>query len=293
MMARRLLCSVGLGACLLAVWGCDVIDVHAQNETDGTFERTLDVSGPVDLDVRTGGGNITITSGADDSVHVLGRIRARASWFDDTPGDRVAKIRAQPPIEHAGNTIRIGNTAGNDLFRNVEISYELVVPAQTRVRSQSGSGDQIIGSVQSVDARAGSGDIEVGQASTEVKASTGSGDIVIERTDGSLTARAGHGDIHAGAVGGGITAHTGSGDIDITQIGSGDIEVRAGSGDVTLSLAENAAFTLNAQAGSGSIQVRQPLTVSGTASRHRLQGTVRGGGNRVNIMAGSGAVMVQ
>ena len=293
MSARRLLCSIGLGACLLVVSGCDVIDLQAQNGAEGTFERTLNVSGPVDLDVRTGAGDITITVGADDTLQVRGRIRARRSWFDDTPASRVARIQAQPPIEQTGNTIRIGNTAGDDLFRNVRISYELVVPAQTRVRSRSGSGDQIIGGVQSVEARAGSGDIEVGQASAGVKASTGSGDITIDRARGSLTADAGSGDIHAGAVEGGINAKTGSGDIDITQTGRGDIDVRAGSGDVTLSLAENAAFTLNARVGSGSIQIRQPLTVSGTVSRRQLQGTVRGGGTRVDILTGSGSVMVQ
>ena len=81
MSARRLLCSIGLGACLLVVSGCDVIDLQAQNGAEGTFERTLNVSGPVDLDVRTGAGDITITVGADNTVHALGRIRARASWF--------------------------------------------------------------------------------------------------------------------------------------------------------------------------------------------------------------------
>ena len=41
MSARRLLCSVGLSACLLVVSGCDVIDVQAQTGTEATFNVNL------------------------------------------------------------------------------------------------------------------------------------------------------------------------------------------------------------------------------------------------------------
>jgi DUF4097 and DUF4098 domain-containing protein YvlB len=294
MMTRRLLCSIGLSMALLAAAGCDVVDLQAQPASEGMFDRTLAVSGPVSLDVRTGSGDIQIRVGAGDSVRIIGRIRARTFFFDDDPASRVAKIQSQPPIEQTGATIRIGHHTGEDpLYRNVRINYEITVPPNTQVRSHTGSGDQMIGNVRTVEARTGSGDIEIAQAGGDVQATTGSGDIDVERAEGTLVASTGSGDIHAGAVSGGLKARTGSGNVEVMQIGRAEIDVRTGSGDVTLGLDSNAAFNLSARTGSGSIRTTHPLTVTGEVSRHRLQGAVRGGGSNVSISTGSGSILIQ
>src|SRR5204862_6862349 len=120
--------AAGLSVLLLAAGGCDVLDTAVNAATvEGTFERTLTVSGPVDLEVRTGSGDIQIRAGADNSVHLIGRIRARSSELGDRPEQRMAQIQAHPPVEQAGNAIHIGVTNDDPLYRNVRISYELVV----------------------------------------------------------------------------------------------------------------------------------------------------------------------
>lgn len=294
MMVRRLFCSIGFCIALLAATGCDVVNLQAQASSEGMFDRNLAVSGPVSLDVRTGSGNIQIRVGAGDSVRVVGRIRARTFLFDDDPATRVAKIQSQPPIEQTGATIRIGHHAGDDpLYRNVRVNYEITVPPNTQVRSHTGSGDQMIGNVRTVEARTGSGDIDIAQAAGDVQATTGSGDIDVERAEGILVASTGSGDIHAGAVSGGLKARTGSGDVEVMQIGRAEIDVRTGSGDVTLGVDSNASFNLSARTGSGSIKTTHPLTVTGEVSKHRLQGTVRGGGANVSITTGSGSILIQ
>jgi DUF4097 and DUF4098 domain-containing protein YvlB len=294
MMVRRLLCSIGFCMAILVATGCDVVNLQAQASSEGMFDRTLTVSGPVSLDVRTGSGNIQIRIGASDSVRVIGRIRARTFFFDDDPATRVAKIQSQPPIEQTGATIRIGHHAGDDqLYRNVRISYEITVPPNTQVRSQSGSGDQMIGNVRAVEARTGSGDIEIAQAAGDVQAATGSGDIDVDRAGGNLVATTGSGDIHASAVGGALKARTGSGNVEVTQVDRAEVEVRTGSGDVAVGLDSNAAFNLSARTGSGSIKTTHPLTVTGEVSRRRLQGAVRGGGANVSITTGSGSILIQ
>ncbi len=149
MSVRGLLFSCGLGAVLLASNGCDV--ARGQTGTEGAFDRTLAVSGPVDLNVRTGSGHIQIRTGPGDAVHVIGHVRANASWSGDAPESRITQIQTHPPIQQDGNTIRIGETTNDPLYRNISISYELVVPADTSVRSHSGSGGQSIGSVRGSD----------------------------------------------------------------------------------------------------------------------------------------------
>jgi hypothetical protein len=268
---------VSLAVCFVALTGCDVVRIAAQStQARGMFERTLTVNGPVELSVRTGSGSIQIRTGSGDRIQIVGRISA-SSWRDGLdPAERVRKVEAAPPIAQNGNTIRIGDTNDDPMYRNVAISYELVVPANTRVNSQTGSGSQTIGSVDG-----------------PVRAQTGSGSIRIERAGGSVHAQTGSGNIQADSVGGEVRAQTGSGSVEVRQIARADVHVQTGSGSVTLNLPPDAAYTLNAQTGSGSISTSQPLTVQGQVRRNHLTGTVRGGGHMVSVRTGSGSIAIR
>jgi hypothetical protein len=268
---------VSLAVCFVAFAGCDIAHLVAQSErARGSFERTLTVDGPVELSVRSGSGGIEIRTGSGDRVQVIGKVSAGSSREGLDPAERVRKVEAAPPITQEGNVIRIGDTNDDPTYRNVSISYELVVPANTRLDAQTGSGSQTIGSVNGA-----------------VRAQTGSGSIRIERTGGSLFAQTGSGNIHADAVGGDVRAQTGSGSVEVKQTTRGDVSVQTGSGSVRLSLPEDAAYTLDAQTGSGSISTAHQLTVQGRTRRNHLTGTVRGGGNAVRVRTGSGSIDIK
>ena len=274
MRAARQLATLGI--CFVALSACDVVEIAAQSErARGSFERTLSVNGPVDLSVRTGSGSIQIRTGSGERVQVIGRVSAGSRDGLD-PAERVRRVESAPPIEQNGNTIRIGDTHDDPIYRNVSISYEIVVPANTTINSQTGAGSQSIGSVNGA-----------------VRAQTGSGDIRVERTGGSLQAQTGSGSIRVDSVGGEVRAQTGSGSVDVRQIAKADVSVHTGSGSVTLSLPPDAAYTLDAQTGSGGISTSQPLTVQGRIGRNHLTGTVRGGGNSVRVRTGSGSIDIR
>ena len=259
----------------LATSGCDVNlgDLHAQS-VDGTFDRTLTVTGPLDLDVHTGAGDIQIRAGSDNSVHVTGRIHARGN----NPQQRVEQIRADPPVTQSGNTVHIGapgNASRDPLYQNVTIDYEVVVPANTKVQARSGSGD-----------------IGIAMNAAGVDARTGSGDINVLGAAGDFLAQTGSGDVHAGRIAGAMKASTGSGDIQAEQTAPGPVQMETGSGDIILKLPTEAAFTLSVRTGSGSISTTHPLASSGSRNGNRLDGTVRGGGPPVDIRTGSGDVTI-
>ena len=266
-----------LAVCFVGLTGCDVVHIAAQSaQARGMFERTLTVDGPVDLSVRTGSGSIQVRTGAADRVQIVGRVSA-GSWRDGVdPAERVRRVEAAPPISQTGNIIRLGDTNDDPMYRNVGISYELVVPANTRINSQTGSGSQTIGSVDGA-----------------VRAQTGSGSIRVERAGGSLHAQTGSGNIQVDSVGGEVRAQTGSGSVEVRQVVRADVSVQTGSGSVTLNLPADAAYTLNAQTGSGSITTAQPLTVQGRVRRNHVTGTVRGGGNTVHVRTGSGSISIR
>jgi hypothetical protein len=306
------------------------IDVDADMASaTGQFDRTLAVSTPVDLDVRTGSGSIRVRRGMDTEVRIVGRIRAqRGFWNNSSAEDRVRTIEASPPVVQRGNSIEIGDTPDRELYRNVSISYELIVPMDTRIRSRSGSGSVDIDSGEgSVEARTGSGTIRIGQIAGAVNAETGSGSIEVLAAAKGLNARTGSGSVEARDVAGPVAAHTGSGRIRVAYAGAGDgdfstgsggilvtglrgrmrahagsgsIEIEgrpagdwavdSGSGGINLRLPTDAAFDLNARSSSGGIQTSHPIEAIGRLSRNSLQGRVRGGGPRVHLSTGSGSI---
>jgi Toastrack DUF4097 len=297
---------------------------------EGTFERNLNVSGAVMLEVTTGSGNIHVQAGGGNQVHIIGHIKANDWWGGSNADEKVRRIQANPPIQQSGNDIRIGHIDDPELRHNVSISYEVTVPAETEVQAHSGSGNATVEGVRGpLDIESGSGNLQVNDLGGTVRAQTGSGNVVIERVNGNVRAKTGSGDIRATAIGGGFEGSTGSGRVTLEQTapgsvrvdtgsggmelrglhgslearaGSGDIRaegdpsgawsLRTGSGEVQLKLASDAAFDLNAHTSSGSIAVSQPVTVQGTIAKKEIHGKVHGGGVSVEVETGSGDIQI-
>ena len=139
--------------------------------SDGHFDRTLNVTGAVDLDVQTGSGDITLRTGDSTKVEIHAKIHG-SGWGDVE--QRIHEIENNPPVEQSGNTIRIGHIENRDWKHNISISYELVVPSQTKLRSESGSGDQRADGISGpADMNSGSGSLHVKSIGGEGRARTG------------------------------------------------------------------------------------------------------------------------
>ena len=138
----------------------------AAQTVEGEFERTLAVGGDtLALNIGTGSGRIAVTIGEPGVARIVGHIRGYADrWTPDAPdvvADRVRTIETNPPIVLDGDVLRVGYLDGS-LHRQVGISYEMVVPANTRVRARTGSGDvRVDGVTGAVEARTGSGSMEL------------------------------------------------------------------------------------------------------------------------------------
>jgi hypothetical protein len=298
----------------------------------GHFDRTLQVSGPVDLDVVSGSGNITVRTGGAATVSVSARIHANASWlFGGDEEAKVRRIEQNPPIEQQGNTIRIGHFADSELTRHISIDYDVTVPAQTKLSTRSGSGDLSVSGTQlPLVAKTGSGNVTIENLSADAHISSGSGDLRINSIKGALHADTGSGNVRAKGVAGAIVASTGSGDVEMDQVAAGDVKVDtgsgnvklrgvkgglrastgsgdiqaegeathdwrlgAGSGNITLRLPPQAAFDLNAHTSSGRLKVNRPVTMQGELNKNHIQGKVGGGGVILDLHTGSGDIEIE
>jgi DUF4097 and DUF4098 domain-containing protein YvlB len=287
--------------------------VFASSTPQGTFDRTLNVSGPVDLEVLTHSGDVTVRAGGSGSVSIHGKIFVGDHWLMGSREADVHAIEQNPPIRQEGNSIHIDYVE----MKNISVDYEITVPADTTIRTHSGSGDQVIeGTHGNVDVQTGSGDVKLKnltgavtlqtgsgdvrarEISGPVKGGTGSGDVEIEETGaGDIALHTGSGNVTARGVQGGFRGETGSGNVTAEGTQSGSWEIHTGSGNVTVHLPSNAAFDADISTSSGTVDVGAPveMTVQGRVGdmHKQIRGKVRGGGQLLRVHTGSGDIRIE
>jgi DUF4097 and DUF4098 domain-containing protein YvlB len=304
--------------------------MSAAASSEGSFQRTLQVTGPVNLDLTTGSGSVNVRTGTSSQVEIIGHIKA-TNWFGGDAEARVKQIEANPPIQQSGNDIRIGHVSDSELLHNISISYELVVPAETQLHSHTGSGSQSVEGIRrELEIESGSGTLKISDIGDTVRAQTGSGGIEVDRVKGNVRTKAGSGSIRATGIAGGFEGQTGSGHITLEQTASGSVRadtgsggmelrgvhgsleaeagsgtitvegnptsswnVHAGSGNIHLTMAPDAGFDLNAHTSSGSITATLSVVVQGSMGHRELRGKVRGGGAPVEVETGSGNIEIE
>jgi len=285
--------------------------VPALASVAGTFDKSFQVNGPVDLEVLSRSGDITIRSGGAGTVSIHGKIHTGNFWFGGHSGD-VQQIESNPPLHQNGNSIRIDYVNAS----NISVDYEITVPENTTVRGHTGSGNQTVEGLKgNVDLESGSGDLTLARLTGEMHLQTGSGNVHGHELAGPARARAGSGDIDLEETGeGDVEIRTGSGNITVKGInggfhaeaGSGDIRgqgtpknlwsVRTGSGNVNLQVPQEMAFDVDVSSSSGTVTMNHPVTttIQGRVqeSRKSVVGKVRGGGPMISVHTGSGDVQV-
>jgi hypothetical protein len=304
--ARSSLLVIGLAVLLAST-------LAAASTPQGHFEKTFQVSGPVELEVQTRSGDVIVRSGAAGSVSIRAKIYVGDHWlFGDRHTD-VSDVEQHPPLRQDGNSIHIDNVS----VRNISVDYEITVPVDTTIRAHSGSGNETIeGTHGNADVQTGSGDVKLSQLTGEVHIQTGSGNVRALEIAGPVRGGAGSGDIEVQEIASGdVDLHTGSGNVSVRGIqgalraeaGSGDItaegkqegawEIRTGSGNVHVRLPANAAFDADISTSSGTLDVDAPITmtVQGRVqeTRKQIAGKVRGGGPLLTLRTGSGDIHIQ
>jgi DUF4097 and DUF4098 domain-containing protein YvlB len=289
-----------------------LMTIVAAASEQGRFEKTLTVSPGADLEVLSRSGNVTVRSGSAGSIKIIGRIHVSNSWFSGGRKTDVDAIENNPPISQSGNSVRIDYVS----YREISIDYEVTAPADTKVRTKSGSGDLTIeGMKAGVDLETGSGDVRLTDLAGDLRIHTGSGNVDAKSVAGMFDARAGSGDmrleetgkgdvhvetgsgnIEVRGVDGGLRASTGSGDVHIDGTPASSWSVKTGSGNADLRVPEQVAFDVNLSTSSGSIVMNQPVTttVQGRVddSRKSIRGKVRGGGPEIAVHTGSGDIRI-
>jgi DUF4097 and DUF4098 domain-containing protein YvlB len=304
----------------LAFSGCSV-----GPSASATFDKTLDVSTPLHLELSNVSGDVTITGATDGKVHVHGEVRASGMGFGN-PQERVNQVVANPPIELRGDMLRIGREGSH--LHNVSISYSVEVPRDTAVASSSVSGslsirnvrgpvqaESVSGSVSARDidrdaklsstsgsidaencgdevrAMSVSGNVEVTQAKGDVTAHSVSGNVTVRGPGGRVDSNSSSGSVEIRGANNDVKAHTASGTVDIAGNPSGNSywDLKTMSGPINIAVPNDANFHLSSNAVSGEIRTQVPIVIE-EQGKHSLRARMGNGNGRVEVHTVSGSV---
>ena len=262
---------------LAVVLAAAVLPAIAVEPRETSFDRTLNVTGPVDLEAATHAGSIAVRAGAGGSVRIHGVIRVNRNGREgEDYANLIREIQQNPPIHQAGNSIRIGAIAEDKARRGLSVSYAITVPEETNMRARSGAG------AAAVDGLRGTADL-----------STGSGNIVLDAIRGGVDAHTGSGGIEGKSIAGPIVARTGSGGIRLEETAAAALKAHTGSGGIAVQLPARAGFDVRAHTGQGGIRCAGVVAVRASGPVRSYDGKLRGGGPVVEVSTGSGGIRIE
>ena len=234
---RILLALIGalivIAIVLLGSW--TLLDLAARH----TFAVRSSFRGVTSLEVDSGSGDVHLSAAPEGSALVV-----VAHVTEDLTSPHREALR------RPGGVLRLTDGCGSILNTQCSVSYDIAVPAGTRVDAGSGAGDVTANGLTtdaSVDLHSGAGDVTaVALSAPVIKLSSGAGDVA-----GQLT-----------RVANSIDASSGAGDVTLT-VPNASYAVSAGSGagtvsDSSLRVDPASPFRISAHSGAGNVTIKTP-----------------------------------
>jgi hypothetical protein len=236
----------------------------------------FDTTGPIDVTLEVGIGDVRITAGDRPGTTV--QVRPT-----DPHSDRDVRAAEQTRVEFADGRLLVRGpkqTGFNPFGRPGSIDVEIALATGSRLRSDTGVASlHATGTLGTCRIKTGVGAVRV-QRAAAIEVSTGTGDVEIEEADGFAEATTGSGSLRLDLAHAAATTKNSNG---VTRIGSvaGDLRASASNGDV---LVGDAAAGVVASTANGSIRIDS--VGSGTVSLKTALGELE-----VGIPAGTAAYL--
>jgi putative adhesin len=213
------------------------------------MQKTFEVQGPVELDVRLTSGDIEIDPTADGRVEIelIAHDEESQRLVDD------ARIELNPHGHRPTVLVDVPQKKG------FSISIFGRSGIECRVRCPHDSG---------VSVRTKSADISTRGTIGGLNVQTASGDLDVNRVSGGVNVKSASSDFSAREVGGGVNIQTASGDIDLS-IARGPVNVTSVSGDISIGEAYD-----NVNANSVSGDQDHGAVMQGVVAAHSVSGDV-------------------
>lgn len=278
------------------------------------------------------GGSFTLESDLG-SVQVEGSDRSGAQVILTSNRDEFEKEFDLKFEEGAGQLrVVLKRKSGMRGMHDVSVSFEVKVPASTRLDVTTGGGSVRAsglaapaklstsgGSIHVLDlkgdavAETSGGSIELRRARGAAKLHTSGGGITVEALEGSLEAETSGGSIDLDGVTGDLLARTSGGSIRIREA-AGRVDARTSAGSIDAALAKGNArggalvtsagqvrvsldrtvdLEIDASTSAGSVRTEIPLTVAGDFPGSSVKGKLNKGGQTLKLRTSAGSIIIE
>ena len=234
------------------------------------MQKTFDVSGPVELDIRLASGDITIDASLD------GRAEVELTAYDEESQALLEEARIE--LHERGGRPELlvdvpkrrGGFSLGMLFSRQGIGCEIRCPAGSDVQVRSKSADvEAQGTIGSLNVSTASGDVQADHVSGSLSVKSASSDVSIHEVEGSTTIQTASGDIAIDIAHGPASVNTASGDVTIREaydnvsantvsgdqehnaVMRGKVSAQSVSGDVTVAVRQGSRAYLDCSTVSG------------------------------------------
>lgn len=229
--------------------------------------HAFDTPDPTTLVVRTGSGQVTVTTA--ETARTTVELRALNAAAEE--------VLAEATVEQRGSTVLVDVPRQRwGLFREgPAVAVTVTCPTGSTMDLTSESADiDVTGTVADASVSSGSGSITLetitggarlksGSGSVSARhvaeglaVKTGSGDVDVARSEGSATVTVGSGHVRFGDLTGDVVTKTGSGDVDVDRLG-GTLMTKTGSGNLTVRRATSGAVRANGASGDITIGIEE------------------------------------
>lgn len=286
-LAITMVVSFGIAAIILVMSGNFNVATETVNDSK-TFEPS-EISS-IEVDLTSDDLNIIPTTKGDITVHFYGEVSTNVKR--NLPELVAYKTGNKLYVEVSQN---IDIVVGINIRRTtVDIYIPQIILEETNINVISGN--VIIEGFKAAELKidSTSGNIKVEELkSDEIRINSVSGDVVVEDYTGNVDASSTSGDISliSGSENEDIFVTAVSGDIFIEQNVVSGMSIGVTSGDVRITLPEDAAFYFDASTTSGEIKQDFPMSVK-SSGRRNLEGIIGDGGERIVINTISGDITI-
>lgn len=267
---------------------------------------------------QTAGGRFSIDN-FNGSVEITG-------WDQNTvdiSGTKYAESQSllnamQIEASSSGNAVRVKTTRPDPHHGNMGAKYVIRVPRQTTLEDVASSNGSI--RVEDIDGNAhlatSNGSVHLTKIHGNVDAHSSNGSIEVNDVKGNVNFRTSNGGVHADNVEGAFEAETSNGgirahlhdtesghpirlstsnggiDLQVDSLRQNDVVASTSNGPITVRMPGNVGARLHASTNSnGSVRSDFDVLIHpGELSKHRMEGTIGGGGAKIDLTTSNGNI---
>jgi len=230
------------------------VEIKFKGEDSDDFELELTIPEAMNLDISTGGGNITVKGdlkGIVDASTGGGNISAENIYgktdFSTAGGNiSVGDINGDTDLSTAGGEIKAGTINGKADISTAGGSIYIKSVSNSADISTAGGNIQVGDIGGKAEVSTAGGNIKVGKVSGSAELSTAGGSISIESANGDVEASTAAGNVNLKNIKGSVNASTAAGNIyaELYPEGTNKSELNTAVGNVTLNVPENSKVTI-------------------------------------------------